>query len=317
MCLMGTPPPGLLSWQPCSLTPPPLSRSSEESPTRACSEKISPLSAGLEKSLSRASAKRNPNARQLRMDGAGLTVVQRPSVCKLNGLNNHIRHHHSQHKRSSSDRTEEVVGTYECRQLQSLQSNPFPNPSTNWNGNALPHLVLHRKLHRHPAVICSAAAAAAGGDGALFSSDLGTDTAGDGAIFSSDLSTTTNGGAYESRGKFCTLSKPPNGLFCRMDCYCCWIQVCAVVLSKTHMWILCRISIFVLRFKCTYSFWNYRFSHGLLPRKKNRIFLQKQSYVDGSIASVGLLCKIATLTAQVCHVQRRMRVMELQHRQRI
>jgi hypothetical protein len=56
-------------------------------------------------------------------------------------------------------------------------------------------------------VICSAAAAAAGGDGALFSSDLGTDTAGDGAIFSSDLSTTTNGGAYESRGKFSTFSK--------------------------------------------------------------------------------------------------------------
>jgi hypothetical protein len=50
-------------------------------------------------------------------------------------------------------------------------------------------------------VICSAAAAA-GGDGAIFSSDLGNDTAGDGAIFSSDLSTTTNGGAYESRGKF-------------------------------------------------------------------------------------------------------------------
>ncbi len=203
MCLMGTPPPGLLSWQPCSLTPPPLPHSSEESPTRACSEKISPLSACLEKSLSRASAKRNPNARQLRMDGSGLTVVQRPSVCKLNGVNNHIRHHHSQRERSSSDRTEEVVGTYECRQLQSLQSNPFTNPSTNWNGNALPHLVLHRKLHRHPAVICSAAAAAAaGGDGAIFSSDLGTDTAGDGAIFSSDLSTTTNGGAYESRGKF-------------------------------------------------------------------------------------------------------------------
>jgi hypothetical protein len=133
------------------------------------------------------------------MDGAGLTVVQRPSVCKLNGLNNHIRHHHSRRERNSSDRTEEVVGTYERRQLQSLQS----NPSTNWNGNALPHLVLHRKLHRHPAVICSAAAAAAaGGDGAIFSSDLGTDTAGDGAIFSSDLSTTTNGGAYESRGKF-------------------------------------------------------------------------------------------------------------------
>ncbi|CAM6034214.1 unnamed protein product [Sphagnum compactum] len=71
-----------------------------------------------------------------------------------------------------------ILGTYECRQLQSLQSNPLTNPSTNWNGNALPHLVLHRKLHRHPAVICSAAAAAAaGGDGAIFSSDLGTDTA--------------------------------------------------------------------------------------------------------------------------------------------
>jgi len=117
--------------------------------------------------------------------------------------------------------------------------------------------------------------------------------------------------------KFCTLSKPPNGLFCRIDCYCCWIQVSAVVLFKTHIWILCRISIFVLRFKCTYSFWNYRFSHGVLPRKKNRIFLQKQSYADGSIASVGLLCKIATLTAQVCHVQQRMQVTELQHRQRI
>ncbi len=217
---MGTPPPGLLSWQPCSLTPPPLSRSSEESPTRACPEKKSPLSACLEKSLSRASAKRNPNGRQLRMDGAGLTVVQRPSVCKLNGLNNHVRHHHSQRERSSSDRTEEVVGTYECRQLQSLQSNPLTNPSTKWNGNALPHLVLHRKLHRHPAVVCSAAAAAAGGDGAIFSSDLGTDTAGDGAIFSSDLSSTTNGGAYESRGKF--FAHYQNH---QMDCFAEWIVI--------------------------------------------------------------------------------------------
>jgi hypothetical protein len=151
---MGTVPPGLLSWQPHSLTL--LSHSSE-------------------KSLSlRTLPKRLPNVRHfIRANITGLIVLQQLSVSKLNGVSQVQSERRRRLKERRCDGPEWVLREY------TLHSNSF-NLSTNWYGNGVQQQLLHRKIsHRQPAVVCRAA-----GDGAVFSSDLGTNN------------------SYESRGEF-------------------------------------------------------------------------------------------------------------------
>jgi hypothetical protein len=144
---MGTVPPGLLSWQPHSLTL--LSHSSEKSPLRTL-------------------PKRLPNVRHfIRANTTGLIVLQQQqqqlSVSKLNGVSQVQSERRRRLKERRCDGPEWVLREY------TLHSNSF-NSSTNWYGNGVQQQLLHRKIsHRQPAVVCRAA-----GDGAVFSSDLGT-----------------------------------------------------------------------------------------------------------------------------------------------
>ncbi len=163
---MGTVPPGLLSWQPHSLTL--LSRSSEKSPS------VTTL------------PKRLPNVRHfIRANTTGLIVLQQQqqqlSVSKLNGVSQVQTEWRTRRlKERRCDGPEQLLREY------TLHSNSF-NSSTNWYGNGMQQQLLHRKiLHRQPAVVCRAA-----GDGAVFSSDLGTNK------------------SYEFRGEFafCTQYK--------------------------------------------------------------------------------------------------------------
>jgi hypothetical protein len=147
---MGTVPPGLLSWQPHSLTL--LSRSSEKSPS------LTTL------------PKRLPNIRHfIRANTTGLIVLlqqqqQQLSVSKLNGVSQ--VQSESRRRRLKERR---CYGPEQVLREYTWHSNSF-NSSTNWYGNGVQQQLLHRKiLHRQPAVVCRAA-----GDGAVFSSDLGT-----------------------------------------------------------------------------------------------------------------------------------------------
>jgi hypothetical protein len=144
---MGTVPPGLLSWQPHSLTL--LSRSSEKSPS------LTTL------------PKRLPNVGHfIRANTTGLIVLQQQqlSVSKLNGVSQVQSERRTRRlKERRCDGPQQVLREY------TLHSNSF-NSSTNWYGNGMEQQLLRRKiLHRQPAVVCRAA-----GDGAVFSSDLGT-----------------------------------------------------------------------------------------------------------------------------------------------
>jgi hypothetical protein len=112
--------------------------------------------------------KRLPNVRHfIRANTTGLIVLQQQqlSVSKWNGVNQVQSERRTRRlKERRCDGPEQVL-----REYYTLHSNSF-NSSTNWYGNGMQQQLLHRKiLHRQPAVVCRAA-----GDGAIFSSDLGT-----------------------------------------------------------------------------------------------------------------------------------------------
>ncbi len=133
---MGTVPPGLLSWQPHSLT------------LLFCSSEKSPSSTAL--------PKRIPNVRHFgRTNTTGLIVLQQQqlSESKLNGVS------HVQSGRRRRLRERRCDGSEQVLREYTLHSNSF-NLSTNWQQQLLHKKILHRQL--------------ATGDGAVFSSDLGS-----------------------------------------------------------------------------------------------------------------------------------------------
>ncbi len=111
--------------------------------------------------------KRIPNVRHFRKaNTTGLIVLQQQqlSVSKLNGVS-----HVQSERRRRRLREKRCDGSEQVLRDYTLHSNSF-NLSTNWYGNRLQQQLLHKKiLHRQLAVVCRAT-----GDGAVFSSDFGS-----------------------------------------------------------------------------------------------------------------------------------------------
>jgi len=110
---MGTVPPGLLSWQPHSLT------------LLFCSSEKSPSSTAL--------PRRIPNVRHFgRANTTGLIVLQQQqlSESKLNG----VSHVQSERRRRRRLRERRCDGSEQVLREYTLHSNSF-NSSTNWYGN--------------------------------------------------------------------------------------------------------------------------------------------------------------------------------------
>ncbi len=85
-------------------------------------------------------------------------------MSKLNGVS-----HVQSERRIRRLRERRCDGSEQVLREYTLHSNSF-NLSTNWYGNWLQQQLLHKKiLHRHLAVVCRATR-----DGAVFSSDLGS-----------------------------------------------------------------------------------------------------------------------------------------------